>query len=198
MGTRSHLNIRRGNDYVNQSHLANAPLTTPRRWALRAVATLLLGGVLVGVPSATGSASTLAGTARPSVMKTCPSAAAASRAAGTSLPAPKVTRLSGMLFCSYNNSVTYTNLVIELSPSSFTSPAMLKAMQQKKAASQKVALKSAPGYGSVAYYYTNSYESANGIPATSFAMIAGPELVMIELNRTISHVEAVARLILMG
>ncbi len=198
MDPMSHLSGLRGRDCANRSHFGSSFPTASRRWALITAAGCLLGGTLVGGPLAIGSASTLASYARPSVMKTCPSAAAVSKAAGTSLPAPKVSKSSGIVLCSYNSSKTYANLVVELSSSRGVSPKLLKAMQQRMATSQKTTLKSVSGYGSAAYYYTNSYTSANGIAVTSFAMIAGPELVMIELNGTIAHVEAVARLVLKG
>ncbi len=194
MGAKNYLSVGRGSDCINRSHLVGDFPTASKRWTLLAAGALLLGSASVAI----APASALAGTARPSVMKTCPSAAAVSGAAGTSLPAPKVSKSSGIVLCSYNNSKTYANLVIDFSSSKSISPKLLKALQQKMAASQKTTLKSVSGYGSAAYYYTDSYESANGIPMTSFAMIASPELVDIDLNGTIAHVKAVARLVLKG
>ena len=147
----------------------------------------------------TSSPSTAAGTSTPSSSAatptsaaaagstTCPTSAEIATLTGTTFPAPQQASSTGSLVCSYNDTTSGANLVIEVTAAPGTTASALQI-------AYKVTASSVSGFGSAAYAFTADDASTNssGVATSVILILDGSDLIDITAELTLAKVEAVA------
>jgi hypothetical protein len=154
----------------------------------------------------TSSPSTAAGTSTPSssaatptstaaaVSTTCPTSAEIATLTGTTFPAPQQASSTGSLVCSYNDTTSGANLVIEVTAAPATTASALKIAAGAAASAYNVTASSVSGFGSAAYAFIAGDASTNssGVATSVILILNGSDLIDITAELTLADVEAVA------
>ena len=154
----------------------------------------------------TSSPSTAAGTSTPSSSAatptsaaaagstTCPTSAEIATLTGTTFPAPQQASSTGSLVCSYNDTTSGANLVIEVTAAPGTTASALQIAAGAAASAYKVTASSVSGFGSAAYAFTADDASTNssGVATSVILILDGSDLIDITAELTLAKVEAVA------
>lgn len=187
-------------------------LRNPGAGVLALLSVLLVAGCGASSTSApsTGSSGTPASTSAPSsgaatptpaagaVSATCPTPAEIATLTGTTFPAPQQSSATGTLLCSYNDTTSGANLVIEFASAPGTTAGALKIAADGAASAYNVTASSVSGFGSAAYVFTANDASTNasGVATSAIEILDGSELIDITAELTLAEVEAVASYVL--
>ena len=154
----------------------------------------------------TSSPSTAAGTSTPSssaatptsagaaLSTTCPTSAEIATLTGTTFPAPQQASSTGSLVCSYNDTTSGANLVLEVTAAPATTASALQIAAGAAASAYHVTASSVSGFGSAAYAFTANDASTNasGVATSFIEILDGSDLIDITGELTLTEVEAVA------
>ena len=190
----------------------SSTLRHPGAGVIGLLSVLLLAGCGASSTSApsTSSPSTAAGTSTPSgsaatptpaastVLTACPTPAEIATLTGTRFPAPQQSSATGPLLCSYNDTTSGANLVIEVASAPGTTASALKVSANGAASAYNVTASSVSGFGDAAYVFTadDASTNASGVATSAIAIVDGSELIDITAELTLAEVEAVATYVL--
>ena len=187
-------------------------LRRPGAGVIALLGVLLLAGCGASSTSApsTSSPSTAAGTSTPSsgtatpapaagtVPTTCATPAEIATLTGTTFPAPQQSSATGTLLCSYNDTTSGANLVIEFASAPGVTASVLETAADAAASAYSVTPSSISGFGDAAYIFTGNDASTNasGVATTVLTILDGSEEIDITAELTPAEVQAVATYVL--
>ncbi len=128
------------------------------------------------------------------VSTTCLSVSEMAALVGTTFPAPQVSSGSGSTLCSYSDTSSGANVVLEFTKADGTTASALKSAMESQSATQHATATAVSGLGDAPYMFTLDDASTNssGIATTKMEILDGSWIIDCGGEETVAHVEALA------
>jgi hypothetical protein len=132
------------------------------------------------------------------VLKTCPTAAEISTAAGTTYPAPTSQKTTTGLYCNYNTETSGANLVLGEGTAKTTNAADVKEAITAQAKAQGVSATAVSGIGTAAYVaiLKDATTNVDKQPTTILFVLSHGTYIDVTVDGPASEAEAVAKYVI--